>query len=108
MQNHPKPDLKLILRPKEDFRDIFQPGWPGWPGPCNQRLSRTNHQMWKRVGQNFRRTSRLNLFDYLSVCVDDFWETKAINLDHIWVFLWCHLTAKNTYKYEKKTYKRNN
>jgi hypothetical protein len=26
MQNHPKPDLKLILRPKEDFRDIFQPG----------------------------------------------------------------------------------
>jgi hypothetical protein len=38
MQNHPKPDLKLILRPKEDFRDIFQPGWPGWPGPCNQRL----------------------------------------------------------------------
>ena len=25
MQNHPKPDLKLILRPKEDFRDIFQP-----------------------------------------------------------------------------------
>jgi hypothetical protein len=24
MQNHPKPDLKLILRPKEDFRDIFQ------------------------------------------------------------------------------------
>jgi hypothetical protein len=35
----------------------------------------TNHQMWKRVGQNFRRTSRLNLFDYLSVCEDDFWET---------------------------------
>jgi hypothetical protein len=33
MQNHPKPDLKLILRPKEDFRDIFQ------PGPCNQRLN---------------------------------------------------------------------
>ena len=27
MQNHPKPDLKLILRPKEDFRDIFQPGF---------------------------------------------------------------------------------
>ena len=40
MQNHPKPDLKLILRPKEDFRDIFQPGQPGWPGPCNQPLSR--------------------------------------------------------------------
>ena len=39
MQNHPKPDLKLILRPKEDFRDIFQPGQPGWPGPCNQRLN---------------------------------------------------------------------
>jgi hypothetical protein len=38
MQNHPKPDLKLILRPKEDFRDIFQPGLPGWPGPCNQPL----------------------------------------------------------------------
>jgi hypothetical protein len=33
MQNHPKPDLKLILRPKEDFRDIFQ------PGPCNQPLT---------------------------------------------------------------------
>ena len=40
MQNHPKPDLKLILRPKEDFRDIFQPGQPGWPGPCNQPLNR--------------------------------------------------------------------
>jgi hypothetical protein len=39
MQNHPKPNLKLILRPKEDFRDIFQPGQPGWPGPCNQPLS---------------------------------------------------------------------
>ena len=39
MQNHPKPDLKLILRPKEDFRDIFQPGKPGWPGPCNQPLT---------------------------------------------------------------------
>jgi hypothetical protein len=39
MQNNPKPDLKLILRPKEDFRDIFQPGQPGWLGPCNQRLS---------------------------------------------------------------------
>jgi hypothetical protein len=38
MQNHPKPDSKLILRPKEDFRDIFQPGQPGWPGPCNQHL----------------------------------------------------------------------
>jgi hypothetical protein len=40
MQNNPKPDLKLILRPspKEDFRDIFQPGKPGWPGPCNQPL----------------------------------------------------------------------
>ena len=37
--------------------------------------SRTNHQMWKRVGQNVRRTSRLNLFDYLSVCEDDFWDT---------------------------------
>jgi hypothetical protein len=35
MQNHPKPNLKLILQPKEDFRDIFQ---PGWPGPCNQLL----------------------------------------------------------------------
>jgi hypothetical protein len=34
MQINPKPDLKLILRPKEDFRDIFQ----GWPGPCNQPL----------------------------------------------------------------------
>jgi hypothetical protein len=39
MQNHPKPDLKLILRPKEDFRDIFQPGY-FQPGPCNQRLTR--------------------------------------------------------------------
>jgi hypothetical protein len=38
-------------------------------------FSRTNHQMWKRVGQNFRRTSRLNLFDYLYVCEDDFWGT---------------------------------
>jgi hypothetical protein len=38
-------------------------------------FSRTNHQMWKLVVQNFRRTSRLNLFDYLSVCGDDFWET---------------------------------
>jgi hypothetical protein len=28
MQNHPKPDSKLILRPKEDFRDIFQPAGP--------------------------------------------------------------------------------
>jgi hypothetical protein len=34
MQNNHKPDLKLILRPEEDFRDIFQ----GWPGPCNQPL----------------------------------------------------------------------
>jgi hypothetical protein len=32
MQNNPKSDLKLILWPKEDFRDIFQ------PGPCNQPL----------------------------------------------------------------------
>jgi hypothetical protein len=39
MQNHPKPDSKLILRPKEDFRDIFQPGKPGWHGPCNQPLT---------------------------------------------------------------------
>jgi hypothetical protein len=27
-------------------------------------FSWTNHQMWKHVGQNLRRTSRLNLFDY--------------------------------------------
>ena len=39
MQNNPKPDLKLILRPKEDFREIFQPSQPGWPAPCNQPLS---------------------------------------------------------------------
>ena len=28
MQNNPKPDLKLILRPKEDFRDIFHRAVP--------------------------------------------------------------------------------
>jgi hypothetical protein len=26
MQNHPKPDSKLILQPKEDFRDINRAG----------------------------------------------------------------------------------
>ena len=41
MQNHPKPDLKLILRPNEDFRDIFQPGWPGpYFGRRNIRVDR--------------------------------------------------------------------
>jgi hypothetical protein len=47
MQNHPKPDLKLILRPKEDFRDIFQPGLPGWLGPCiNQPLSKLKFSLF--------------------------------------------------------------
>ena len=50
MQNHPKPDSKLILRPKEDFRDIFQPGEPGWPGPCNQPLRACSYDMGSYPG----------------------------------------------------------
>jgi hypothetical protein len=45
-------------------------------------FSRTNHQMWKRVGQNVRRTSRLNLFDtYPSV--KTIFEIRFVRLDDL-------------------------
>jgi hypothetical protein len=45
-------------------------------------FSRTNHQMWKRVGQKFRRTSRLNLFDYCP-SVKTIFERRFVRLDDL-------------------------
>jgi hypothetical protein len=45
-------------------------------------FSRTNHQLWKRVGQNFRRTSRLNLFNYCP-SVKTIFERRSVRLDDL-------------------------